>query len=100
MDAYVGELWSVRTIFQHGLAAIYLVAFVSALNQFPALLGERGLLPVRDFLDVVTFRDAPSLFHWRYSDRLLRAVAWIGIALSAISLIGITDKAPWPLFLA
>ncbi|HKS22771.1 MAG TPA: lipase maturation factor family protein [Thermoanaerobaculia bacterium] len=99
MDWFDG-LWLVRLLFLRGLAAIYLVAFLSALNQFPALLGERGLLPVRDFLDVVTFRDAPSLFHWRYSDRLLRAVARSGIALAAISLIGVTDKAPWPLFLA
>jgi hypothetical protein len=30
---------------------------------------------VRDFLDRVRFRDAPSLFHWRYSDRLLRVIA-------------------------
>ena len=56
-------LWLVRLLFLRGLAAIYLVAFVSALNQFPALLGERGLLPVRDFLAAVRFRDAPSLFH-------------------------------------
>jgi len=53
-------LWLVRLLFLRGLAAIYLVAFISALNQFPALLGERGLLPVREFLDAVRFRDAPS----------------------------------------
>jgi Lipase maturation factor len=87
-------LWLVRLLFQRGLAAIYLVAFVSALNQFPALLGERGLLPVRDFLDRVRFRDAPSLFHWRYSDGLLRAIAWIGILLSAATLAGVTERLP------
>src|SRR5436305_8157150 len=87
-------LWLVRLLFLRGLGAIYLVAFVSALNQFPALLGERGLLPVRDFLARARFRDAPSLFHWRYSDRLLRGVAWIGIALSALALAGATEMAP------
>ncbi|HEV2718857.1 MAG TPA: lipase maturation factor family protein [Thermoanaerobaculia bacterium] len=90
--------WLVRLLFLRGLAAIYLVAFISALNQFPALLGEHGLLPVRDFLDAVRFRDAPSLFHWRYSDRLLRAVAWTGIVLSILTVAA--DRAPWPLFIA
>jgi len=93
-------LWLVRLLFLRGLGAIYLVAFVSALNQFPALLGERGLLPVRDFLAAVRFRDAPSLFHWRYSDRLLRSVAWLGIVLSGLTIVGVTDAAPWPLFVA
>jgi len=57
---WLDGLWLVRLLFLRGVAAIYLIAFVSALNQFPALLGERGLLPVRDFLDAVRFRDAPS----------------------------------------
>ena len=36
---------------QRGVAALYFVAFLSSLNQFPALLGERGLLPVPDYLE-------------------------------------------------
>jgi hypothetical protein len=94
MEWYFGDFQLVRLLFQRGLAAIYLIAFASALNQFPALLGERGLLPVPEFLARLRFRDAPSLFHWRYSDALLRAVAWTGIALSALTLIGITERAP------
>lgn len=94
MEGYFGGLALVRLLFERGLAAIYLVAFLSALNQFPALLGERGLLPVRDFIRAVRFRDAPSLFHWRYSDRLLRVVAGLGIALSAVTLVGVTERAP------
>src|SRR5439155_13026326 len=90
-------LWLVRLLFLRGLAALYLVGFVSALNQFPALLGERGLLPVADFVRRVRFRDAPSLFQWRYSDRLLRIVAWSGIVLSAATLAGLTERAPLPL---
>lgn len=100
MHDYFGGLWLVRWLFVRGLAAIYLVAFLSALNQFPALLGERGLLPVRDFLHRVPFRAAPSLFHWRYSDSLLRVVAWIGIALSAATLVGLTERAPIAVYVA
>ena len=39
-----------RQVLQRGIAALYFVAFLSSLNQFPALLGERGLLPVPEFL--------------------------------------------------
>jgi hypothetical protein len=92
LAAYFGDLWLVRLLFQRGLAALYLIAFLSALNQFPALLGEKGLLPAPDFLKRVRFRDAPSLFHWRYSDRLLRTVTWIGIVLSVLALLGISES--------
>ena len=40
-----------RQVLQRGVAALYFVAFLSTLNQFPALLGERGLLPVPDYLE-------------------------------------------------
>ena len=89
-----GGLWLVRLLFTRGLAAIYLLAFLSAWNQFPALLGERGLLPVPEFLARVRFRDAPSLFHWRYSDRLLQSVAAAGALLAALTLAGATERLP------
>ena len=38
--------WLTRTVFQRGLALIYLIAFLNAVNQFKPLLGENGLLPV------------------------------------------------------
>src|SRR2546423_735621 len=94
LDAYLGQAWFVRLLFQRGLAALYFLAFVSALNQFRPLLGERGLLPVSAFLARVSFRQAPSLFHLRYSDRLLAAVAWLGILLSLAALTGLSELGP------
>ncbi|HZP95806.1 MAG TPA: lipase maturation factor family protein [Candidatus Limnocylindria bacterium] len=91
------DYWLARLVFQRGLALIYLVAFVVALRQFRALLGERGLLPVPHFVSQVRFLDAPSLFHLRYSDRLLAAVSWTGIALAAFAAVGLTDAVPAPL---
>lgn len=88
------DYWLARMVFQRALAAIYLVAFAVALRQFPALLGERGLLPVPHFVARVGLADAPSIFHWRYSDRMLRAVAWLGIALSLAAVAGLTDLVP------
>ncbi|WEO79001.1 lipase maturation factor family protein [Cryobacterium sp. SO2] len=83
-----------RQVVQRGIAAVFLIAFVSALAQFPALLGDNGLLPVRRFVQVVPFRRAPSLFQWRYSDRLLRLVAWSGIGLSATVVLGLPQLGP------
>ena len=94
MEWYFGHVWLVRLLLQRALAALYLIAFLSARGQFKALLGERGLLPVPAFTAMVRFRDAPSLFTWRYSDRLAAAVIWSGIALSALALAGVTEMGP------
>lgn len=57
-----GDYWLTRLVFQRELGVIYLIAFICALNQFRPLLGERGLLPVPDFVRQVPFRETPSLF--------------------------------------
>ena len=95
MHWYFGDLWLVRLLLQRTFAAIYLIAFMVVLRQFKPLLGENGLLPVPAFLKRASFREAPSLFHWRYSDRLLMAIGWTGLALSAAALAGFTDVLPY-----
>jgi len=89
------DYWLARLAIERGLGAIYLVAFLVALHQFTPLLGERGLLPVRQFVAYVPFRASPSLFYVRYSDRLLRTCAGFGIALSLAVVAGLPDG--WPL---
>jgi hypothetical protein len=86
--------WLSRLLLQRALAGVYLLAFLVARNQFPALLGERGLTPVPRFLQHVSFRQAPSLFHWRYSDRLLRAVSWAGAAVALACALGLPERGP------
>src|SRR5437763_9865722 len=88
------EYWSTRLAFQRGLAAVYLIAFLVAANQFRALLGERGLLPIPRFLRQVSFRRSPSLFHLHYSDRFFATVAWLGTALAAAMVAGLSDAVP------
>jgi hypothetical protein len=83
-----------RQVLQRGTAALYFLAFLSTLNQFPALLGERGLLPVPDFLGVVRRMGRPTLFRWRYSDRLLRSVCVFGLAVSALLVLGLPQTGP------
>jgi len=85
-----------RFLIERGLAAIYLVGFVVALRQFPALCGENGLEPARELLALVRFRDAPSLFHWGYSDARLGVVSWLGIAVSAALILGFPQHLPLP----
>lgn len=83
-----------RAVIERGLALIYLIAFIVAIRQFPALCGERGLEPAPSFLARVRFLDAPSLFHWGYSDRRLALVAWIGVAISVSLILGLPQQAP------
>jgi hypothetical protein len=83
-----------RLVIERGLGLTYLLAFLVALNQFPALLGERGLLPVPRYLGSAGFGEAPSLFHLRYSDRLLSAVALTGVALSVSLVLGLLQAGP------
>jgi hypothetical protein len=90
----------VRSIFQQGLGAIYAVAFLVALQQFRPLLGEKGLLPIPELLARSSFKEAPSLFHWHYSDRLYAAVCYLGLALSLAAASGAADRGSLPLSMA
>jgi hypothetical protein len=94
-ESYFGGASLVRLLLQRGLAVVYFVAFLNALNQFKPLLGERGLLPVTNYLRHVGFREAPTLFHFRYSDRLLTGVAWTGLLLSLLAFTGVSERGPW-----
>lgn len=97
---WVEGYWLSRLVFQRALALVYLMAFLSAANQFRALIGEHGLLPVPRYLARTSFRRSPSLFHLHYSDRFFAAVAWTGVAVSAALLAGIGDGLPLPAHIA
>jgi hypothetical protein len=88
------DYWLSRLIFHRLLGGIYLVAFVSTLNQFRPLLGSSGLLPVPRFLQASSFRRAPSIFHLHYSDRFAVATAWAGVILASAAVLGLPERAP------
>lgn len=94
LDAYFGDVWITRLVIQRGLAAVYLVAFLAVVEQFKPLLGTNGLLPVPEYLKHLSWAKGPSIFHWRYSDRLLDMVAWTGVAISLLALLGLTERGP------
>lgn len=102
-----GDYTISREIIQRGFGVLFLIAFASAFNQFPALPGERGLTPAPRFIALTSARQAPSLFRWKrfsYSDRRLRLVCVIGMVLAASTIIGLPQLGPaWttiPVFLA
>lgn len=94
------EYWLSRLVFQRGLALVYLAAFVCAARQFRPLIGANGLTPIPRTVAARSFRAAPSLFHWRYSDRMFAVTAWTGAVLAAGALLGAADPLPAPAAMA
>jgi Lipase maturation factor len=86
------EYWLTRLLLQRGLAAIYFIAFVVALNQFKALLGTRGLTPVPWYLQHSSFWRSPSLFYFHYSDGFATLLSWIGIVCATLALAGVSER--------
>src|SRR5436189_2046742 len=89
--------WLTRFVILRLLGFVYAVAFLIAANQLVPLIGEHGLTPARDFLNVVQTqlgsRSAgmlriPTLFWVGISDNALLIFSWIGFALSLVVLSG------------
>lgn len=94
MDGFAAvDFGFAREVLQRGIAVLYLVAFVSTLNQFRPLLGEHGLLPAPGRLARRRLR--PTLFRWiSYTDRRLVALCWGGITVSALLAVGVPQLGP------
>jgi hypothetical protein len=88
------DYWLMRLVFECVLGAIYLIAFIVAINQFRPLLGERGLLPVPVFIRLVPYRQAPSIFQFHYSDCFFAVLTWLGAVVSAAVVVGVPDRLP------
>ncbi len=102
MDGFAAvDFGFAREVLQRGIAALYLVAFVSTLNQFRPLLGERGLLPAPDLLAWASSSPArgrmlrPTLFRRiRYTDSRLVILCWVAIVVSALLVAGLPQFGP------
>jgi len=105
--------WLTRFVLLRLLGAVYAVAFLVAVNQLVPLIGEHGLLPVGNFLDLVRqsygstsagFFKLPSLFWFWHSDAALLTASWVGLVLSLVVVAGYAN-APlmavlWALYLS
>uniref|UniRef100_A0A3Q3MKL7 Lipase maturation factor n=1 Tax=Labrus bergylta TaxID=56723 RepID=A0A3Q3MKL7_9LABR len=96
-----GTYWLTRIVLLRSVSFIYLVAFSVAYNQNKQLIGERGLLPCKSYLNSVkryvggkiglaAFTYTPSilwLLDWSDMDANLDGLALLGMALSAFVLV-------------
>lgn len=102
MDGFAAvDFGFAREVLQRGIAALYFVAFLSSLNQFRALVGERGLLPAPALLDWVGEKKErrrmlhPTLFlHIRYTDRRLVVLCVGGMAVAVLLVAGVPQLGP------
>ncbi|KAI6646711.1 Lipase maturation factor 1 [Oopsacas minuta] len=98
----VNQHWLTRIVFLRCLAIVYTTAFLVALQQNPALIGSRGILPVNLYLNYVgqqlgknesvwfRFIRVPTLLWFveeHHIDFWLDAIAWSGVILSSVVLI-------------
>lgn len=84
--------WLTRLLFQRALAAVYLIGFIAVLHQWKPLLGERGLLPVPQFVKAVNFWETPSIFHWIPKDSAIMFFGGLGLILALAALTGVTER--------
>ena len=89
--------WLGRLVMLRLLGVVYLMAFLTLVNQGRGLIGAHGLLPAVDFLDEVAaqfggrgagFWEMPSLFWLRATDGFIVGVGWVGVALSLAVIAG------------
>jgi hypothetical protein len=89
--------WLGRFVLLRLLGLVYVMAFLTLIEQGPALLGPHGLLPLDDYLDVVAehfgsrwagFRAMPSVFWLDAGTGALRAAGLAGVALGAAVMLG------------
>lgn len=103
LDSHRGRYTVVRWLFPRLLALIYLIAFWSWGAQYDGLVGENGILPVKDFLETVQafeereqktlFWQLPSVFHWHYSDAFAHGCL-IACCLMAVLVIAGVAQGP------
>ena len=90
-----------REVLQRGIAALFVVAFASTLNQFRPLLGERGLLPAPRLLEWAAGSTRagrmlrPTVFRYvRYTDRRLVVLCGGGILVAVLLVAGLPQLGP------
>ena len=92
--------WLTRFVILRLLGLLYAIGFLVAINQIIPLIGSNGLLPIGNYLNLVSrslgsdgagFLRLPSLFWLWHSDTALFAVAWIGFLLACIVIAGFAN---------
>jgi lipase maturation factor 1 len=79
----------IASLFPRFLGLIYFFAFGAFIFQIKGLIGEQGILPLKDYLFVIRhyysknqFYYAPTLFWLNSSDRMIMGIVILGLGLS------------------
>lgn len=92
--------WLTRFMILRLLGIVYAVGFLVAINQVIPLIGSHGLTPLNIYLKNISsalgsngagFLRLPSIFWFWNSDTALLTVAWIGLILSCVVIIGFAN---------
>jgi len=100
-----------RWLFLRGLGVVYLFAFASLWVQLDGLIGSRGILPAKPWLEAVAARygelavlRAPTLAWLWASDAALNALGAAGMVLSVMLILGAAPRVAavllWMLYLS
>ncbi len=93
---------AVRWLFLRALGIIYLIAFASLWTQVEGLIGQNGILPIRQAVSgwereadayavgADRYRVLPTLSWWNTSDAFLNAQCALGAALSLLVILGVS----------
>lgn len=82
--------WLTRLFLQRGLAFIYIIGFLIALNQGPGLIGPNGILPADQYVKYLSFWTAPSIYLWNTA--LLPWGNGLGFMLALFALSGFSER--------
>jgi hypothetical protein len=92
--------WLTRFVILRFLGLVYLTGFLVAAHQLVPLIGHHGITPADTYMERVeahfggkweAFWELPALFYWNCSDAFLQGVAWTGVVLSALVLVGFAN---------
>ena len=105
--------WLTRFLILRLLGLVYFVAFLVAAQQVIPLIGGHGLLPAEAYLRHVEtglgsvwagFVQLPGIFWFSASDEFMVAIAWLGVGLSLVVLLGYANgillSMLWALYLS
>ena len=89
----------VRWSFLKALGLIYFFAFLSFALQATGLIGSQGILPLGEFLQQVqsqagsqSYLLLPTIFWFNSGDAFLQIVAWMGVGLSVLLIVGLARR--------
>ena len=89
----------VGDLYRRLLAVIFAIAWLSLGAQVRLLIGARGLMPLRDFVEAardqspgLSFADFPTIFLWAQGDGALIAGVLAGVALAVVAFIGVRPR--------